>query len=156
MEDTITFDKFDDYISRYFQIMEDFDNKKAKEFWENDTHDGENHYWNKYLECNEDIFEFYSRLDIGNRITIFSNISSDEENYKDFREFNFCLQKYIRFMYKFSYSDARNIFPFHNKEDSNYIWSSYNYCDRKCGVFYSRLNTDDLKKLFKAIMCKNS
>lgn len=67
---------FDEHLQKFIWFIVSFDYNTAKEIWpEKDfNYLEENHFWNKFLECDRNPVFFYSRLDPVNRKKLYRYI----------------------------------------------------------------------------------
>ena len=76
---------FDNHLQIFIWEMDNFNYHIAHKIWpeEDFNHSSsegpQNHFWNKFLECERSPVLFYSRLDLGNRKRLYEYII--EENY---------------------------------------------------------------------------
>jgi hypothetical protein len=69
----ISFTEFNNCLQNFIYEMNNFDYSMACEIWNEVDYNylNNNHFWNKFLECDKKPLLFYSKLDILNREKLF-------------------------------------------------------------------------------------
>ena len=78
------FYKFDLHLQDFTRGMVNFNYDISREVWPESyfNNNDQNHFWNKFLECDREPLFFYSRLDVLNRERLYDYITLHSGRYR--------------------------------------------------------------------------
>lgn len=142
------FEKFDEYINKYIEYMENLTENKAKEIWVCNNYNGKNDLWKKLEACRSDPFDFYPMMDNHNREVLFQTMGL---NYHDTIKMKISVHIYTWYMFQFNILDTDKLWPDMIHGYKNHIWELYNSNNKNITIFYKLLSMSDKKILYNDI-----
>ncbi len=143
------FEKFDGYMNKYIQYMENFSENVAMEICPDSSYQEENHFWKKYRENQNDPFYFYSSLDNCNKSLLLEKM---EVTSGEIISIKITLQVYIWYMHRIDTFDFDRLWPDMLHDYANNIWDLYGIVSGNLARFYKILSPRNREVLYTDIV----